>query len=65
MLLDSIESSLSLESDHMAMNGIWFSHIFLNFDCCTKCTNCLVVLMCVVEYIDIGVCYLVIICMLI
>ena len=48
VLLDYMESSLSLESGNIPFNGIWFPHIFLNFDCSTKCANCLVVMICAV-----------------
>ena len=65
MFLDFMESSLSLESGHMPVNGIWCPHIFRKFDCSTKCANCLVVMICAIYYIEIGVCCLVIICMLI
>ena len=44
VFFDSMKSSLSLESGHIPMNGIWYTHIFRNFDCSTKCANCLVVM---------------------
>ena len=48
VFLDSMEISLSLESGHMPVNSIWCLHIFLKFDCSTKCANCLVAMICAV-----------------
>ena len=48
VFLDSMERSLSLEFGHIPVNGIWCPHIFLKFDCSTKCANCLVVMICMV-----------------
>ena len=48
VFLDSVESSLSLESGHVPMNGIWFPHSFQNLDCSTKCENFLVMMICAV-----------------
>ena len=48
VFLDSVKRSLSLESGHVPVNDIWCPHIFLKFDCSTKCANCLVVIICVV-----------------
>ena len=42
VFLDSMESSLSLESGHIPVNGIWCPHNFQKFDCSTKCANFLV-----------------------
>ena len=39
--LDFMKSSLSLESSHMPMIGIWCSHHSRNLDHKTKCTNCM------------------------
>ena len=39
MFLDSMERSLSLESDHMPVKGMLCSCSFLKIGCCTKCTN--------------------------
>ena len=47
--LESMESPLSLEFNHMPINSIWYLHNFLKkINCSTKCANCLVVLTCVV-----------------
>ena len=35
-----MEISWSLESDHMILNGNWFSHTCLKVDCYNKCANC-------------------------
>ena len=48
VFLDSMESSLSLESDHVPVNEIWCPHSFLKFDCSTKGANFLVVMICAV-----------------
>ena len=48
VFLDSMERSLSLESGHVPVNDILCPHIFLKFDCRTKCENCLVMIICVV-----------------
>ena len=48
VFLDSMERSLSLESGHIPVNGIWWPYIFQNFDCSTKCANCLVMMICAV-----------------
>ena len=48
VFLDSMEISLSLESGHVPVNGIWYPHMFQNFDCSTKCANCLVVMICTI-----------------
>ena len=48
VFLDSVESSLNLESAHVLMNDIWCPHKFRKFDCSTKCANCLVVVVCTV-----------------
>ena len=39
MFLDSMEISLSLESGHLSLNGIWCPPIFRKFYCSTKCVN--------------------------
>ena len=48
VFLDSVEISLNLEYGHVLVNDIWCPHMFLKFDCSTKCENCLVVVVCVV-----------------
>ena len=45
VLLDSMESLLSLESSRYACGGELVSKIFLKIDVCTKCIECLMVLM--------------------
>ena len=44
VFLNSMESSLSLESGHVAVNGIYGPYSFQKFDCNTKYANCLVVM---------------------